>query len=87
MTRLLYRLGRGAALHPWRTLGLWALAATLVFGLAALVAFGAHVVTTLTSASRPSSSIGAGMRTARMVASNAALLVSLILALHLLGNL
>ena len=28
MSRLLHRLGRGSALHPWRTLLLWALAAT-----------------------------------------------------------
>jgi len=33
MSALLYRLGRGAALHPWRTLALWALAATAVFAL------------------------------------------------------
>ena len=34
MTRFLHRLGRGAALHPWRTLGAWVLAAGIVFGLA-----------------------------------------------------
>ena len=34
MSRLLYRLGHGAALHPWRTLGLWVLTAVVVFGLA-----------------------------------------------------
>lgn len=33
MSRLLHRLGRGSALHPWRTLLLWALAATAVFAL------------------------------------------------------
>ncbi|MDX6359969.1 MAG: hypothetical protein QOH37_3023 [Nocardioidaceae bacterium] len=37
MSRILYRLGRGAALHPWRTLGLWALAGILIFGLASAV--------------------------------------------------
>ncbi|MET1058176.1 MAG: MMPL family transporter [Nocardioides sp.] len=34
MSRFLHRLGRGAALHPWRTLGAWVLAAGIVFGLA-----------------------------------------------------
>ncbi len=34
MSRFLHRLGRGAALHPWRTLGAWVLAAAIVFGLA-----------------------------------------------------
>ena len=38
MSRFLHRLGRGAALHPWRTLGGWVLAAAIVFGLAG--AFG-----------------------------------------------
>ncbi len=38
MNRFLYRLGRGAALHPWRTIGAWLLVAAAVFGLAA--AFG-----------------------------------------------
>lgn len=35
MTRLLYRLGRGAAAHPWRTLSAWVLIALVVAGLAA----------------------------------------------------
>ena len=34
MSRFLHRLGRGAALHPWRTLGAWVLAAGIMFGLA-----------------------------------------------------
>ena len=34
MSRFLHRLGRGAALHPWRTLGAWVLAAGILFGLA-----------------------------------------------------
>ncbi|CUR56007.1 MMPL domain protein [metagenome] len=38
MSRLLYRLGRGAALHPWRTLATWAMVAGVVFALA--TAFG-----------------------------------------------
>ncbi|MGD9959556.1 MMPL family transporter [Nocardioides sp.] len=38
MSRFLYRLGRGAALHPWRTLASWAILAGLVFALAS--AFG-----------------------------------------------
>ena len=42
MSRLLYRLGRGAALHPWRTLTLWALAAALVLGLAAVAGGKTH---------------------------------------------
>jgi RND superfamily putative drug exporter len=42
MSRLLYRLGRGAALHPWRTLGLWVLAAALVFGLASVAGGKTH---------------------------------------------
>jgi RND superfamily putative drug exporter len=42
MSRLLYRLGRGAALHPWRTLGLWVLAAVLVFGLASVAGGKTH---------------------------------------------
>src|ERR1044072_5208294 len=42
MSRLLYRLGRGAALHPWRTLGLWVLAATLGFGLASVAGGKTH---------------------------------------------
>jgi len=42
MSRLLYRLGRGAALHPWRTLGLWVLAAALVFGLASVAGGSTH---------------------------------------------
>jgi RND superfamily putative drug exporter len=42
MSRLLYRLGRGAALHPWRTLGLWVLAAALVFGLASAAGGKTH---------------------------------------------
>ena len=42
MSRLLYRLGRGAALHPWRTLGLWVLAAVLVFGLASVAGGAPH---------------------------------------------
>lgn len=35
MTRSLYRLGRGAAAHPWRTLSAWVLIALVVAGLAA----------------------------------------------------
>jgi len=42
MSRLLYRLGRGAALHPWRTLGLWVLTAALVFGLASVAGGKTH---------------------------------------------
>ena len=42
MSRLLYRLGRGAALHPWRTLGLWVLTAVLVFGLASVAGGTPH---------------------------------------------
>jgi putative drug exporter of the RND superfamily len=42
MSRLLYRLGRGAALHPWRTLGLWLLSAVLVFGLASVAGGKTH---------------------------------------------
>jgi RND superfamily putative drug exporter len=42
MSRLLYRLGRGAALHPWRVIGLWVLAATLVFGLASVAGGKTH---------------------------------------------
>jgi putative drug exporter of the RND superfamily len=42
MSRMLYRLGRGAALHPWRTLGLWGLAAVLVFGLASVTGGKPH---------------------------------------------
>jgi RND superfamily putative drug exporter len=42
MSRLLYRLGRGAALHPWRTLGLWVLAAALVFGIASVAGGKTH---------------------------------------------
>jgi putative drug exporter of the RND superfamily len=42
MSRLLHRLGRGAALHPWRTLALWALAATVVFGLASVAGGTPH---------------------------------------------
>jgi RND superfamily putative drug exporter len=42
MSRLLYRLGRGAALHPWRTLSLWVLAAALVFGLASVAGGKTH---------------------------------------------
>ena len=42
MSRLLYRLGRGAALHPWRTLGLWVLTAALVFGLASVAGGKPH---------------------------------------------
>jgi RND superfamily putative drug exporter len=38
MNRFLYRLGRGAAVHPWRTLAAWAVVTAAVFGLAA--AFG-----------------------------------------------
>ena len=38
MSRLLYRLGRGAAVHPWRTLSAWLVVAAAVAGLA--VAFG-----------------------------------------------
>jgi RND superfamily putative drug exporter len=35
MTRTLYRLGRGAAAHPWRTISAWVLIALAVAGLAA----------------------------------------------------
>ena len=42
MSRLLYRLGRGAALHPWRTLGLWVLTALVVFGLASVAGGKPH---------------------------------------------
>jgi len=42
MSSMLYRLGRGAALHPWRTLGLWALAGILVFGLASVAGGRTH---------------------------------------------
>jgi RND superfamily putative drug exporter len=35
MTRSLYRLGRGAAAHPWRTLSAWVLIALVIAGLAA----------------------------------------------------
>ncbi|HEY7717590.1 MAG TPA: MMPL family transporter, partial [Pedococcus sp.] len=38
MSRLLHRLGHGAAAHPWRTLAAWLLATAAVLGLAA--AFG-----------------------------------------------
>ena len=38
MSRLLYRLGRGSALHPWRTISAWLAVAAAVAGLA--VAFG-----------------------------------------------
>lgn len=38
MSRLLHRLGRGAALHPWRTISAWLVVAAAVAGLAA--AFG-----------------------------------------------
>src|SRR5689334_7308114 len=34
---LLYRLGHGAAAHPWRTLGAWAVLVLAVVGLAATV--------------------------------------------------
>ncbi|RYP86446.1 MMPL family transporter [Nocardioides guangzhouensis] len=34
MSRFLHRLGRGAALHPWRTLAAWVLASAIVFGIA-----------------------------------------------------
>jgi RND superfamily putative drug exporter len=42
MSGLLYRLGRGSALHPWRTLALWALAATAVFALGSAVGGTPH---------------------------------------------
>jgi len=42
MSSLLYRLGRGSALHPWRTLALWLLAATAVFGLGSAVGGTPH---------------------------------------------
>ena len=35
MSSLLYRLGRGAALHPWRAVGGWLAATAVVLGLAA----------------------------------------------------
>jgi RND superfamily putative drug exporter len=37
MSRFLYRLGRGAAAHPWRTICAWVLLAGVVAGLAAAV--------------------------------------------------
>ncbi|GAB7003646.1 MMPL family transporter [Nocardioides sp. AN3] len=37
MTRLLYRLGRGSAAHPWRVLAGWLLVAATVFSLAGTV--------------------------------------------------
>jgi RND superfamily putative drug exporter len=37
MSRLLYRLGHGAAAHPWRTLSAWLLAAAAVVGLSVAV--------------------------------------------------
>ena len=42
MSGLLYRLGRGAALHPRRTLALWALAATVVFALGSVAGGTPH---------------------------------------------
>jgi RND superfamily putative drug exporter len=37
MSRFLFRLGHGAAAHPWRTLGAWLLVAVAVLGLAGTV--------------------------------------------------
>ncbi len=37
MSTLLYRLGRGAALHPWRAIGAWLAFSALVFAVAAWV--------------------------------------------------
>jgi hypothetical protein len=37
MTRMLYRLGRGAAAHPWRTISAWVLIVLAIAGLAATV--------------------------------------------------
>ena len=42
MSRLLYLLGRGAALHPWRTLAAWVLVAGAVFALANTVGGTPH---------------------------------------------
>jgi len=42
MSRLLYRLGRGSGLHPWRMLGLWVLAAALLVGLASVAGGTPH---------------------------------------------
>ena len=42
MSRLLYRLGRSTALHPWRTLAAWALTAVLAAGLASWVGGPLH---------------------------------------------
>ena len=42
LSPLLYRLGRGAALHPWRTLGAWVAAAVIAMGLAAAVGGPLH---------------------------------------------
>ena len=35
MSRFLYRLGRGAAAHPWRTISAWLVVAAALVGLAA----------------------------------------------------
>jgi RND superfamily putative drug exporter len=37
MSRLLYRLGHGAAAHPWRTLSAWLVAAAAVIGLSVVI--------------------------------------------------
>ena len=34
MTRILYRLGRGTAAHPWRTISAWLVVVVVAFGLA-----------------------------------------------------
>ncbi|MCW2775692.1 MAG: hypothetical protein JWN91_4018 [Nocardioides sp.] len=34
MTRILYRLGNGAAAHPWRTISAWIVVVVVTFGLA-----------------------------------------------------
>jgi RND superfamily putative drug exporter len=42
VNRILYRLGNGAAAHPWRTISAWAVSVVVAFGVAGACGAARH---------------------------------------------